>query len=218
MDDMEFIVCGIMGYLFGNINPAYIISKRRGFDIRSKGSHNAGASNMVIVVGEKAGAITAILDIAKAYLSATFAAILFPSYRIAKEIAALFCILGHIFPVAIKFKGGKGLACIAGGVLAYNAKAFIILLAIEAVFALITDYVCVIPISASIIIPALYAHVNGDTLVLVLMCITACIIIFKHLENLKRIYHGMEFKISFLWNRDGEIKRLQENSEKNAEC
>ena len=111
---MEFIVCGIMGYLFGNINPAYIISKRRGFDIRSKGSHNAGASNMVIVVGKKAGAITAILDIAKAYLSATFAAILFPSYRIAKEIAALFCILGHIFPVAIKFKGGKGLACIAG--------------------------------------------------------------------------------------------------------
>lgn len=215
---MEFLVCGLMGYLIGNINPAYIISKRRGFDIRSKGSHNAGASNMVLVVGKKAGAITAILDIAKAYLAATFAAILFPSYRIAKEIAAIFCILGHIFPVAMKFKGGKGLACIAGGVLAYNAKAFIILLAIEAALALITDYVCVIPLSVSVIIPALYARSNGDAVVLTLMCVTACIIIYKHLENLKRIYHGMEVKISYLWNRDGEIKRLQENSEKNAEC
>ena len=214
---MEVLLSGIMGYLFGNINPAYILGKKHGFDIRNRGSHNAGASNALIVMGKKAGIITALIDIAKAFCVAVLASALFPSCGIAKEIAAIFCILGHIFPFTMHFKGGKGLACIAGGVLAYNAHAFVILLAVEAVLALLTDYVCVIPISASIIIPILYAKHHGSKLVLMLMSITAGIVILKHLENIKRIFHGVEAKISFLWNRDEEISRIKGNSAPDAE-
>lgn len=215
---MEFIITCSLGYLVGNINPAYLLSKKRGFDIRNEGSHNAGASNALLLMGKKAGLITAVIDIAKAYFAATFAGIMFPYYKAAKEMAAVFCILGHIFPVAMKFKGGKGLACIAGGVLAYDVKVFAVLLVIEAAFALITDYICVIPISAAMVIPALYIYNSGDMLAFLFMCITAGIIIFKHLENIRRIFQGMEVRISYLWNKDGETQRIKENSEKSAKC
>jgi glycerol-3-phosphate acyltransferase PlsY len=210
---MEVLLSGLIGYLFGNVNTAYIMGKKHGFDIRSRGSHNAGASNVVIVLGKKAGAITAIADIAKAYFAAVLAAIMFPHYRAAKEMAAVSCILGHIFPFTMKFKGGKGLACIAGGVLAYDVKVFLILLLIEAVLALVTDYICVMPITASVIIPILYVLHGGNILVLNLMVITAGVIIYKHPENIKRIFKGREARISFLWNREGEIERLRESAE-----
>ena len=214
---MEILMSGLIGYLLGNINTAYIIGKKHGFDIRSKGSRNAGASNALIVMGKKAGAVTMVADIVKAYLASVFAALLFPQCKIAKEMAAVFCILGHIFPVTMKFKGGKGLACIAGGLLAYDVKFFFILLLIEVALTLITGYICVMPITASIIIPIVYAWNGGSALVLSLMVITACVIIYKHLENILRILHGKEVKISFLWNREGEIQRIKEKSEDSVE-
>ncbi len=215
---MELIIAGILGYLIGNINPAYILSKSRGFDIREEGSHNAGASNALLMMGKKAGIITAVIDIAKAYFAAMLVAFLFPYYEAVKEMAIVFCILGHIFPITMGFKGGKGLACIAGGVLAYNTKLFAVLFVIEAVLALLTDYICIIPLSAAVVIPTLYAYKRGNVVVLLFMCITAVVIICKHIENVRRIFQGMEVRISYLWNREGEINRIKENSEKNAEC
>ena len=215
---MELFIAGITGYLIGNINPAYFLSKRRGFDIREEGSHNAGASNALLLMGKKAGVITAVIDIAKAYVAAMFAAFLFPHYEAVKEMAVVFCILGHIFPIAMGFKGGKGLACIAGGVLAYNARLFAVLFVIEAALALLVDYICVIPLSAAVVLPVLYACKRGNVVVLLFMCITAMVIICKHIENVRRIFRGMEVRISYLWNREGEISRIKENRDKNAEC
>jgi glycerol-3-phosphate acyltransferase PlsY len=215
---MELFIAGVLGYLFGNINPAYILSKRRGFDIREEGSHNAGASNALLLMGKKAGAITAVVDIAKAYVVAMLAGFLFPEYAAVKEMAAVFCILGHIFPITMGFKGGKGLACIAGGVLAYNVKFFAIMFVIEMALALITDYICVLPISAAIVIPVLYAYKSGDLIVLGFMSITSVVIICKHIENIRRIFQGLEVRISYLWNREEEIRRIEENSGKSAEC
>ena len=116
------------------------------------------------------------------------------------------------------FKGGKGLACIAGGVLAYNVKFFAIMFVIEMVLALITDYICVLPISAAIVIPALYAYKSGDLIVLGFMSITSVVIIGKHIENIRRIFQGLEVRISYWWNREEEIRRIEENSGKSAEC
>ncbi len=215
---MEVIISALLGYLIGNINPAYLLGKKYGHDVKKEGSRNAGASNVVLLMGKKAGLITAILDIAKAYVAATLAAKVFPYYDVATEMAAVFCILGHIFPVTMGFKGGKGLACIGGSLLAYDKKLFAIMFAMEVILALVTDYICVVPISAAVVIPVLYIYNSGDLLVSIFMCITAIVIIFKHMENLRRIFQGMEVRISYLWNRENEVNRIEENSKKNAEC
>jgi len=75
---MHYLYCSIMGYLFGSINPAYIISKIKGFDIREKGSGNAGASNTAMVIGKKAALVVALFDIFKAYIAVIIASSLFP--------------------------------------------------------------------------------------------------------------------------------------------
>ena len=117
---MEYICCGLIWYFIGTINPSYFIAKRRGFDIRTKGSGNAGASNALILFGKLLGIICALLDIAKAYLAILLTEALFPEFRYAYAITGVACVIGHIFPFYMKFKGGKGLVlavsfCISTG-------------------------------------------------------------------------------------------------------
>ncbi|MBR2948718.1 MAG: glycerol-3-phosphate acyltransferase [Lachnospiraceae bacterium] len=207
---MEIILCGLFGYLVGNINPSYIIGRLKGFDIRNNGSGNAGASNAVLLMGKKIGAFSALFDIFKAYFAVSYAFYLFPECEIIREVTAVGCILGHIFPILMRFKGGKGLACIGGSIMAYNVKLFIILLFVEILLALITDYICLIPVTVSIIVPVLYAVYKQSLLALLLLSVTALVVLCKHIPNLKRIAAGREVRISYLWNRDEELERLKE--------
>jgi len=197
---MEYLLSTLLGYCFGNINPAYILSKLKGFDIRERGSGNAGASNVVITLGKKAGAFTALFDIAKAAVSSLLATLIFPQLTSAKVMAGCGCILGHIFPVVMQFRGGKGLACLAGTILAWNWKVFLVLLAIEIVLGLSVDYICVVPMTGSVIFTIVYALMTNEPVGTVLLAVIAVIIQFKHIINLKRIRSGTEAHISFLWN------------------
>ena len=115
---MSVVVCSAMGYLIGTINPAYIFGKLRGFDIRERGSGNAGATNVVLIMGKLAGLVCALLDIFKSYAAYKLARLLFPMLTFAGILAGCACVLGHIFPVWMHFSGGKGLACIGGLILA----------------------------------------------------------------------------------------------------
>ena len=174
---------------------------------------------MVLIMGRKAGMFTALADILKAFLAVVIAGMLFADLPTAKELAGISCVLGHIFPVTMGFKGGKGLACMAGGVLAYSPKMFVVLLAVEAVVALLTDYVCLIPITGSILITILYARKYGIHSIVGIMCVTTVVIVLKHMENLQRIAKGLEVKISYLWKGDAEIDRVKANKElQNSEC
>ena len=184
---MDVLLCGVLGYSFGCFNPAQLLASRRGIDIRKEGSKNAGASNVVLLMGKKAGLITAITDILKAYLAAVIAAMLVPACAVAKEVAAIFCVLGHMFPVTMEFKGGKGLACMAGGVLAYNHRLFFLLAVVEITFALLMDYIVAITISLAILLPALYLWTKKNLRVGLLMGLVGGVVLYKHRENIKRI-------------------------------
>jgi len=199
---MQYLLCVLLGYCLGNINPAYIISKAKGFDIREFGTGNAGASNMAIIVGKKAGAFTALFDIAKAALASVLAGVLFPQIAAAKIIGGCACILGHIYPVLMKFHGGKGLACLAGALLGYSPKLFLILLVIEVTAALLLDYICVISITGPIVFTLIYALTAGEPVGTVCLAIVTVIIVSKHIVNLKKIKAGTEPHISFLWKKD----------------
>lgn len=210
---ISYIVSTLFGYFLGGINPAYLIAKYKGFDIRKRGSGNAGASNAVIVMGKKAGAVSAIFDIFKAFLSFRLMAYLFPTATLAGEVAGACCILGHIFPVFMRFRGGKGLATLGGVVLAYNEGLFLFLIACELVLVLLVDYICIVPMTGSAAFTFLYWFTSGELWGTVIFTVITAIINFKHIQNIKRIIAGKEAHLSFLWKRDSEIARLQENDD-----
>ena len=214
---MPAIGCILLGYLVGGINPAYLVGKRKGFDIRHRGSGNAGASNAVIVMGKKAGIFSALFDIFKAFLVASFAAQLFREMVYSKILAGVSCIMGHIFPAFMNFRGGKGLACLGGVILAYNWRLFVVMLLAELLLVLLVDYICIVPITASLAFPCIYAVHTGDDVGTLLLLGCAAVIFFKHVENIRRIRNGTEAHFSFLWKRDEEIARLTEDSEEQTE-
>ncbi len=208
---MQYIFCALLGYLLGSVNPAYLFSKRKGVDIRTKGSGNAGASNALILFGKTFGVICALLDIGKTYLALLLADILFPECTHAFVVTGIFCILGHIFPFYMKFRGGKGLACLGGMILYFNRYLFFVLLALELVLVLITDYICIVPVTASLLFPVMYAVMTRDFRAASLLITVPCVMITKHLENFDRIRNGTEMRFSYLWHPQEEIERLREN-------
>lgn len=211
---LSVILCILMGYFIGCINPAYLFARIRGFDIRKTGSGNAGASNAVIVMGKAVGIISAILDIAKGVLSVRLAMLLFPALVYAGEIAGVACILGHIFPVFMGFRGGKGLAALGGVILAFDPRVFLIMLLLEILLIFITDYICFTAITASVIFPILHGFMTGRVIGALILAIAVPAILYKHMENLRRIKAGTEAHFSLLWHRDKEAQRLEANMEK----
>ena len=210
---MKYLVSLLIGYLIGTINPAYIISRLRGFDIRQKGSGNAGASNALIMLGKAVGFFCAIFDILKTCLAVWITRTLFTESSLLFAITATACILGHIFPFYMKFKGGKGLACLGGTILMYDWRVFLIMLAGELVVVLVTNYICFVPMSAVIVFAAIFGIFEKDILGTALFAVISLIIIWKHRANIKRIKNGTEMHFSYLWNKDKELERIKRNTE-----
>ncbi len=208
---MELLVCLVIGYLIGALSPSYFIGMLSGFDIRKKGSGNAGASNVIILKGKAVGAFCAILDIAKACFALWLTRKLFPNFAYAFPITGTACILGHIFPFYMKFRGGKGLACLGGVILMTDARLFLLMLSIELVVVLIVNYLCVVPMSASVAYALIYGAMTKDVLAVCIFMIAAGVICWKHIENLKRIKNGTEVHFSYLWNKEKEIARIKAN-------
>lgn len=212
---MRYICCALIGYFIGTINPSYLIAKKKGFDIRQKGSGNAGASNALILFGKLTGVVCALFDIAKAYLSILLAETLFPNVEYVFAITSVACVLGHVYPFYMKFEGGKGLACLGGIVLAFHWKVFLMVLAAEIVIALITDYICAVPLTASVAFPLIYVFIKRDIFGACILAVIAVVMVSKHVENLRRIRNGTEMRLSYLWKPDAEIERLKENLSEN---
>lgn len=210
---MKYLISLLIGYLIGTINPAYIISKIRGFDIRKKGSGNAGASNALIVLGKTIGIFCALFDIAKTCFAIWLTGFLFTKTALIFAITAVACILGHIFPFYMKFKGGKGLACLGGTILMYDWRVFLFMLAGELVVVLLTNYICFVPMSASIVFAIVFGILEKEIIGAALFLLTAMVILWKHRLNIKRIKNGTEMHFSYLWNKDKEIERIKRNTE-----
>jgi len=210
---MQFVLCALIGYLIGNINPSYIIARLRGFDIRDRGSGNAGASNAIITMGKKAGLVSALFDIFKAVIAAEIAAHLFPNIRFAKVLSGSACIIGHIFPVFMHFHGGKGLASLGGMILSFDPEVFLTMLIIEIIIGFSIDYICVVPITGSVMFTAVYAFCTGDVIGTFILAIVSLVILAKHIENMRRIQNGTEAHLSFLWSKDKELERIKKNEQ-----
>lgn len=203
----------VIGYLFGCISFSYLLSKFKGFDIRKYGSGNAGASNVMIVLGRKAGLIIALLDIFKAFAAVRLTVMIFPDAvmglgNYAGCIAGTFAIIGHIFPFYMHFKGGKGLASLGGTILAVDYRLFFVLLFLAIVIAVVTDYICFVPTSMSLIFPITYGYLVRSYGITLILMVSSIFMWYKHMENFDRIRTGEEVKFHFLWDRESEAERM----------
>lgn len=210
---MKYVLCILIGYLIGAINPSYIIAKLRGFDIREKGSKNAGASNALILFGKVLGIGCALFDIAKATFAIWLCEKLFPELTYSFAVTGAACILGHVFPFYMNFKGGKGLACLGGMILAFDWRVFLIMLAAEIVVAIVTDYICFVPLTASAVFPIVYGIMRQDARGALIISLILPLMIYKHKENLKRIKQKTEMPFSFLWNKDKALAKTNISKE-----
>lgn len=193
---MEYITAIIIGYLFGSINMAGLISKSSGVDIKKVGSNNAGASNVFISVGKPYGVAVGAFDILKAFCVSDLMAIIFQGNENAAVLAGAMAVAGHIFPFWMKFSGGKGLAPFMGLVLFMDWKMFIFLGVVIIALTLITDFIAVGTLAVITIMPV-YAVISEFGFVKTAIFVALMILMwYKHFINIKRIICGKE--IGFL--------------------
>ena len=208
----DSIICGalsvIIGYLIGNMNTAYLLGRRSGIDVRRSGSGNAGASNAFILMGKAAFAVTALADIAKAWLSWKLARLLFPALTLSGELASSACVLGHMFPVFLHFRGGKGLACLGGLILAFSPKVFCIMLTVFLIAAAVSGYIAVSTVAVAVCWPGAYMLFGGYPAGTLMFCALAVPVVFRHRENFSRIRAGRELRLNFIFRRSEELERI----------
>lgn len=189
---MQYLLAIILGYLLGCSSMAYYIGKFKKTDIRTAGSGNLGASNATVLFGWSAGVAVAFHDIGKAVIAVIAAKWLFPQLEYAGAAAGVACVLGHIFPFYLGFRGGKGLASYFGMVLALNWKLALIIGAVIVLATLITDFISVGALS-SIVVAPVYTFFTTHNLILVAILGVATMVMFlKHWENIIRIAKGQE--------------------------
>ena len=204
---LRILGCVLIGYFIGCLSPAFLIGHMKGYDVRKSGSKNAGASNTFLMAGKSAGVFVALADIAKAAAAWWICLLLFPRLRLAGVTGGTACVIGHMYPVFLRFHGGKGLACIGGTILAFGMQDFSFMLFTELSILLATKYLCFVPMSASVIYPLYRGITTGNWKGAAILGSVAPPIFVKHIENLKRISEGKEFKASFLWKKQEELER-----------
>ena len=210
---VAYIIIAIIAYLIGSVNFSIIISKKTaGFDVREKGSGNAGTTNMLRSVGKKAAAITLLCDILKGVISIGIAIIIGKLWtdlnaELLLQIAGIAVVLGHTFPIFFGFKGGKGVATSLGVLLMSNWQIGLICLVFALILMILTRMVSLGSCAAAVLFPVLTLFINDHYTVLtegksgsvyfIYSVILAVIVLFNHRSNIKRLLNGTENKISF---------------------
>ncbi len=206
-----YIIVAIIAYLIGSVNFSILISKKMaGFDVREKGSGNAGTTNMLRSVGKKAAAITLICDILKGVVSIGIAIIVGNIVKnldreLLLQIAGIAVVIGHTFPIFFGFKGGKGVATSLGVLLMSNWQIGLICLVFALVLMALTRMVSLGSCGAAVLFPVLTLFINQHYTVLtegksgrvyfVYSVILAIIVLYNHRSNIKRILNGTENKL-----------------------
>ena len=206
-----YIIMAIIAYLIGSINFSVIISKKvAGFDVREKGSGNAGSTNMLRSVGLKPAILTLALDILKGVVTVLLALLIgkifkdIPQKEVLVQVAGIFVIIGHTFPIFFGFKGGKGIATSLGVLLITNWQIGLICLVFALILMALTRMVSVGSIAAAIQYPVLTVFIyqnyiiDGNHMTYIIASIVLCVlVIFNHRENVKRLLAGTENKLNF---------------------
>ncbi|MFD2657094.1 MULTISPECIES: glycerol-3-phosphate 1-O-acyltransferase PlsY [Gracilibacillus] len=194
---MEYIIFIILAYLLGSIPTGLIVGKV-GFqkDIREHGSGNLGATNTFRVLGVKAGITVTIVDILKGTLAAVLP-VLFQAETVYPLVVGIFAVIGHMFPIFAKFKGGKAVATSSGVILGVNPLLFLIMVCSFLVILYLTKYVSLASMLTGII-TIIVTIVQQDIGLTIVISILTAFVIYRHQANIKRIINKTEPKIKWM--------------------
>jgi glycerol-3-phosphate acyltransferase PlsY len=191
-------------YLIGAIPFAYIVARLYGVDIRKVGSGNVGATNVLRSVGKVAGVTVLLLDVAKGLLPTFLIPYAFTACTQGEQstplaiTCALAAICGHVWPIYLRFKGGKGIATSAGALIALAPAAVLIGLIVWIIVLLVSKYVSLASITAAVAIPAVswYLYSPEGMLLPCALTVIGILAVAKHKSNIQRLIKGNENRIT----------------------
>ncbi|MCG9480065.1 MAG: glycerol-3-phosphate 1-O-acyltransferase PlsY [Actinomycetia bacterium] len=199
----------ILAYLFGAFPTAYVLYRiRRGSDIRMEGSGNVGGTNVARTMGAGAGVLTIIIDIIKGFLPMMAVYFIFAGDLLMASLASVAVILGHDFPVYLKFKGGKGISTSFGVIIGMCAFPFTVqatyfriapiftILVTAALFFLIFKIVSVSSIAAAVATPLSFYFFKFPTIIVITAAIWGFLALIAHRGNIGRLIRKEEKKIN----------------------
>lgn len=204
---MDFILFSLIAYILGSIPTAVWVGRAwYDIDVREHGSKNAGATNTFRVLGKKPGIIVLVIDILKG-ASATFLPVIFSigDSDLAQEhiiqlqiLAAIFAVMGHVFPVFAKFKGGKGVATSLGVIIGLQPLAALICVILFLIVFILSQFVSLGAICAAVAFPLIIRFVLGEDSILLIgfSVLLSGLVIFAHRKNIGRLLKGEENKMN----------------------
>ncbi len=187
-ETVRLLILFIVAYMIGNINPAIILGKIKGIDIRKEGSGNAGMTNTIRVMGLAAGITVFAVDVLKGFIAVSIGFNFGSTYGAMAAFAGV--VLGHCFPAVFGFKGGKGVASAFGAALALNWISAVAALLIAGVIFGITRRMSIASLVAALAYPALVWYFKPEYFYFAICA--AAFLMITHMANIKRIAKGEE--------------------------
>jgi acyl phosphate:glycerol-3-phosphate acyltransferase len=199
---MKAVLAVTLGYFVGSIPFAYLLSRHRGIDLRRTGSGNVGASNVLRTTGVRAAVLALVVDGVKGMLAVLMAQLLWAS--LVTTVAAAFAsVVGHVYPVWLRFRGGKGVATAAGAFAVLAPEALGIASCVFAIAVLVTRFISVGSIAGALTLVLVAAISDVPGVVVIGATASTLIIIYRHRENVARLVAGTERRIGQRVLNDG---------------
>jgi glycerol-3-phosphate acyltransferase PlsY len=197
---LKIVICLLLGYIFGCFSTGYVVGKMNKVDIRKYGSGNVGTTNALRTLGAKAGALTLIGDALKAVIPILLVRLVFFKGLDYTELLTLYTglgvVIGHNYPVWLKFKGGKGIAATGGVMAAFDPLIVPIALPLFILIVAITRYVSLGSLFVAVFFPIWIAiRYPGNLHMLIVTLVFMILAFIKHRSNIKRLMNGTENKI-----------------------
>ncbi len=192
----------VLAYLIGALpSSVWIGMKFYDTDVREHGSGNAGATNTFRVLGKRAGIIVLILDVLKAWIAVSLLSVLAGNESIEFQLTiGLVAVLGHIFPIYIGFRGGKGIASLLGVIISIHPMAALISIGVFLLTLLISRFISLSSMFAACAFPVLivYYFDESNNSLIIFSVMVAVLVIFTHKKNIERLFKNEESKVSIL--------------------
>ncbi len=190
---MTLLLLSLAAYLLGSIPTGHLLTKRRGIDLRSVGSGNVGATNVLRAAGKGAAVVTLVIDVLKGALAVALAMYFLPGKIYAHGIVGLAAVLGHIFSPFLKFSGGKGVATSIGVLSVYSPQTGLLTIIIWVMVFAVTRYSSLGALVSFGVMPGLIFLIDRREK-LPAAVIIALILFGTHKDNIKRLAAGKEHK------------------------
>ncbi len=203
---MEYLLAAVLSYVLGSSSMTYYLGKLNHVDVQRQGTGNLGASNATVLMGWGAGVLVAVHDVGKGFLAVFLAQVLFPEAEAIGAAAGVACVLGHMFPFYLKFKGGKGLASFMGVAWALDWRLALAALILLVLVTVLSDYIALGTLAVSLAVPVGLWLMTGKLSGALILLIATAVMVGKHLENLRRIRAGKEIGLRSTIKGENRVK------------